>query len=61
MNLERLEIEQIKKCAATICYARILRRTYEKYGEDTPEHKAMIEFCRQYLIENVPKMQKIYF
>ena len=55
------EIENIKKCAATICYARILRRTYEKYGEDTPEHKAMIDFCRQYLIENVPKMQKFYF
>lgn len=55
------EIERIKNCAAVICYARILRRTYEKFGEDTPEHKAMIEFCKQYLTENVPKTQKLYF
>ena len=55
------EIESIQKSAAMICYARILRRTYEKYGKDTEEHAAMIDYCTQYLIENVPQTEKLYF
>ena len=55
------EMESIQKSAATICYARILRRTYEKFGPNTPEHKAMIDYCTEYLIENVPTIDKLYF
>ena len=55
------EIEAIQKSAAIICYARILRRTAEKFGADTPEHAAMIDFCKGYLNENVPQCEKLYF
>lgn len=55
------EVEDIIRMAAIICYMRIMRRQIRKFGIDNPEQKALIEFCRNYLIENVPKAEKLYF
>jgi hypothetical protein len=53
------KIDSIKKMAETICYARILRWKIRR-GK-TQEEMQEIEFCKNYLIENVPNMEKLYY
>ena len=55
------KIDEVRNSAAIICYTRILRRTIKRFGVDSEEHKPMIEFSKNYLIENVPKAEKLYF
>ena len=51
----------IEKKSAIICYARILRRTIKRYGLEAEEHKAMVEYCKNFIIENLPDMDKLYY
>ncbi len=53
------KVESIIKMAETICYARILRWKIRRGKTELEKQEA--EFCRNYLIENVPKMEKLYF
>ena len=53
--------EEIERKAAIICYARILRRTIRKVAKDDPEYQPLVDFCKEYLIENVPKVDDLYF
>ena len=53
------KVESIVKMAETICYARILRWKIRK--GTTEQDRQEIEFCKNYLIENVPKTEKLYF
>ncbi len=53
------KVESIVKMAETICYARILRWKIRR-GK-TEEEKQEVEFCRNYLIENVTNIDKLYF
>ena len=55
------QIDEIYHKAATVSYTRIYRWLIEKYGLDDPEHKDAIAFCRDFLIENVPKIDKLYY
>ena len=54
------KIESIKKMAETICYARILRWKIRR-ASNTELENMEIEFCKNYLIENVPKLDKLYY
>ena len=53
------KIDSIIRMAEIICYARILRWKIRK-GK-TELDKQEIEFCKNYLIENVPKADKLYY
>ena len=55
------DIENIKSMIKIICYTRLLRRQIKHYGIDNKKHKKSIDFCKNYLIENVPKIDKLYF
>ena len=50
-------VNQIK----IVCYTRILHRTVRRVGLDNPEGKALADYCTNYLTENVPKTEKLYF
>jgi hypothetical protein len=55
------EIAEIRLKAAIISYTRIYRwmlRRNEKRGEDTLKEA---QFCKSFLIENVPKVENLYF
>ena len=54
-------IEDVQTKAALICYTRILRRTMRRVSPDAPDYKPLIDFCTEYLIENVPKVDNLYF
>ena len=60
-ELEDKDIEEIKNKVKIICYTRLLRRQVKHFGLDNEEAKASIEFCKNYLIENVPKVDNLYF
>lgn len=60
-ELEDEEVEKIKQMVKIICYTRLLRRQIKHYGIDNKEAAASIDFCKNYLIENVPKIDKLYF
>lgn len=54
------KIDNIKRMVETICYARLLRwisrhRDAMRYGDE------VVDFCKNYLIENVPKTDSIYY
>jgi len=54
------KIDSIKRMVETICYARLLRwisrhRDAMRYGDE------VVDFCKNYLIENVPKTDRIYY
>ncbi len=50
------EIEAILKMASVISYTRIYRWMIERNGKEE-----YIAFCRDYLLENVPKTDKLYY
>ena len=54
-------IDDVVRKAEIICYARILRRTLYRIGTDNPQGKALADYCRNYLIENVPKTESLYY
>ena len=55
------KLAEIESKAAVICYARILRRTVRKAKETEDYKKKLIEYCINYLTENVPKIDSLYF
>ena len=59
-ELEDKDIEKIKNKVKIICYARLLRRQIKHFGLESEEAKSSIEFCKNYLIENVPKVDNLY-
>lgn len=54
-------INDVEEKAKIICYARILRRQIKHYGIDDPTQKDAIDFCINYLKENVFKVDKLYY
>ncbi|MBQ9530689.1 MAG: phosphotransferase [Eubacterium sp.] len=54
-------IENACKMIETICYARLLRWKIRRGDDLTEEQKQEKAFCENYLIENVPKIDKLYF
>lgn len=60
-KLNDKEIEDIKKMIKIICYMRLLRRQIKHFGLDNKEAKKSIEYCKKYLIDNVPIIDKLYF
>ena len=53
-------VDNIVKMASIFCYARILRWKL-KHNQEDEYREAEIEFCKNYLIENVPTVEKLYF
>lgn len=58
---DQAKIAQVKRAAPVICYARLLRRTMRRHNADDPHYGDMIEFCKQYLIDEVPKIDTLSF
>ncbi len=54
-------IEDIINKIKVLCYTRLLRRQLVHFGEDNKEGKKSIEYCKKYLIENVPNIDSLYF
>lgn len=54
-------VDEIIRKSEIICYARILRWYIKKKPADEELTKQVIDFCKQYLIENVSKTDKLYF
>lgn len=55
------EIEAIRQKAALISYTRIYRWMIERKGKTDESRQAAIDFCKQYLTENIPKIHKLYY
>ena len=54
-------LQDIEDKASIICFSRLLRRTYLKVP-DSEDYKApLIDYCKNTLIELVPKTEKLYF
>ena len=60
-ELEEQQVEEIKKKVKIICYTRLLRRQIKHFGLDNKEAKSSIDFCINYLIDNVPNIDNLYF
>ena len=60
-ELEEQQVEEIKKKVKIICYTRLLRRQIKHFGIGNKEAIPSIEFCKNYLIENVPNIENLYF
>ena len=60
-ELEKDKVEEIKNKVKIICYTRLLRRELKHFKEDDENAKLAIEFCKNYLIENVSKVDNLYF
>ncbi|MBR3738566.1 MAG: phosphotransferase, partial [Eubacterium sp.] len=54
-------ISEVCKMIEVICYARILRWMIRRGEDANEEQKQVRKFCENYLIENVPKINKLYF
>lgn len=57
---DEFKAEVVKK-AEIICYTRLLRRTIKRYGADSQENQAMIEYCKNFIINNLPDLQSLYY
>ena len=55
------EIDDIKKMIRIICYKRLLRRQIKPFVLNNKEAKKSIDYCKKYLIDNVPIIDKLYF
>ena len=60
-ELEENKIEEIINKVKIICYTRLLRRQIKHFGIDSKEAKSSIEFCINYLKENVLNVDNLYF
>ena len=58
---EDSEVEEIERKAKILCYTRLLRRQIKHFGLENKEAKPSIDFCINYLIENVPKVDNLYY
>lgn len=54
-------IDDIVKKAAIICYTRILRWHATKKSKDDELAQKYIEYSKNYIIENVPQVDSLYF
>ncbi|MBQ7654194.1 MAG: phosphotransferase, partial [Clostridia bacterium] len=54
-------VDEVVRKAEIICYTRLLRRTIKRIGTDDPQGKALVDYCKAYLIENVPKVNSLYY
>ena len=54
-------VDGIIRKAAIICYTRLLRWYGTKKSKDDAEAQQVIAFCENYLTENVPKTDTLYF
>ena len=54
-------VDDIIRKAAIICYTRLLRWYATKKSKEDEETQAVIAFCKNYLTENVPKPDNLYF
>lgn len=59
-ELEDEEIEIIKNKVKIICYMRLLRRQL-KHFKDNTDALSSIEFCKNYIIDNIDKVDNLYF
>lgn len=55
------ELDEIKRMVEIICYARILRWMIRRGDKANEEQKQVIVFCKNYLEENVPKVERLYY
>ena len=60
-ELEKEQVDIIKNKVKIITYMRLLRRQIKHFGIENLEAKNSIEFCKNYLIENVDKVDNLYF
>lgn len=54
-------LAEIEKKSAVICYARLLRRSVRKNKNNDEYLTNLIEYSKNYLIENVPKTDSLAF
>ena len=54
-------LEDVERKAAIISYAHILRRMVRIYGVDHPYGGEVIKYCINYINENTPKIDKLWF
>ncbi len=54
-------LDDITAKASIICYTRLIRRTIKRFGIDDEDNRALVEFCKNFLIENVPETDCLYF
>lgn len=60
-NKSEEEIEAIRQKAALISYTRIYRWMIERSSKMDEARQEAIEFCKQYLMENIPKTDNLYY
>ncbi|MBQ7596152.1 MAG: phosphotransferase [Clostridia bacterium] len=53
-------LEDIEKKAALLCYTRLVRRTIRRNNGSEYE-KNLLEYCKNYLLENIPKTDSLSF
>jgi aminoglycoside phosphotransferase (APT) family kinase protein len=54
-------IDDVIRKAAIICYTRLLRWFSTKKSKEDAEAQQIIAFCKNFLIENVPLVDSLYF
>ncbi len=57
---EQEKVDSIIRMVETICYARLLR-WISRHNDALRFGDQVVAFCKDYLIENVPKIDKLYF
>lgn len=60
-NKSEEEIKDIRLKAALISYTRIYRWMIERSGKTDESRQEAIAFCKQYLMENIPKTDNLYY
>ena len=54
-------IKDVERKAELICFTRLLRRTIRKGNSDSEYCRKLIEYSRNYLLENTLKTESLYF
>ena len=54
-------IKEVERKAEIICFTRLLRRTIRKGNSDSEYSRKLIEYSRNYLLENTLKTESLYF
>ena len=57
---EQEKVDSIIRMVETICYARLLR-WMSRHSDAMRFGDQVVDFCKNYLIENVPKTDKLYY
>ena len=53
--------KDVENKASVLGYARIMRRSIRRGGQDTPEGRTVIEHCRSRLLELLPRVDTLLF